>query len=235
MYSGGLDSILSMAKLIHSGYKVLLVHFDNGCAVSNGAEVLRARQLEQHFGIDTVEYIGKISTLVRFRDNELEIANMTLSQIKEMYGECTISQIRCLNCRSAMYYEAIRYCLENNISYIAEGARKSQLFSIEQPQMIEAYKNLLKEFGIELLLPVYDLDNDIEREENLLFYNILPTPGEDWCILGMPLTEPVSEEITDAIKNIFEKNIEPKYVKQLKKKSSIPQVAHNCERRIEYI
>lgn len=234
MYSGGLDSILSMAKLIHSGYKVLLVHFDNGCTISIGNEVLRAKQLEEAFGIDNVEYIGKISTLAGFRNNELEIANMTFSQIKENYGECTISQIRCLNCRSAMYREDIKYCLENNIKYIAEGARKSQLFSIEQPKMIESYKRLLSEFGIDLLLPVYDLDSDLERENELLFYNILPIPGEDSCILGIPLKEPVSDEITDTIVKIFENNIQPRYIKELKGKSLIPQLVHKCDRNIQY-
>lgn len=39
MYSGGLDSILSMIRLISDGYKVLLVHFDNGCSISIGLEV----------------------------------------------------------------------------------------------------------------------------------------------------------------------------------------------------
>ncbi len=36
MYSGGLDSILSMARLIRDGYKVLLIHFDNGWTISTG-------------------------------------------------------------------------------------------------------------------------------------------------------------------------------------------------------
>ena len=51
-----------------------------------------------------------------------------------------------------MYHEAIRYCLLNDVHFIAEGARKSQLFSIEQPKVIEGYRKLLNEFGIELLL-----------------------------------------------------------------------------------
>lgn len=235
MYSGGLDSILSMVKLIYSGYKVLLVHFDNGCTISIGDEVKKAEEFEQRYGTHNVEYIGKISNLVSFRENELEISNLTFSQIQELYGDCTISQIRCLNCRSAMYYEAIRYCLENNIKYIAEGARKSQLFSIEQPQMIKAYKNLCKKFDIELLLPVYDLDDDLKRIYELMDYGVLPFPGEDSCILGMPLTKPVAENLTDTVRNIFEKNIEPRYIKELKLNNKPPQMVHKCSGRIEFI
>ena len=49
MYSGGLDSILSMARLISQGYKVLLVHFDNGCSISTGIEVERALKFENRY------------------------------------------------------------------------------------------------------------------------------------------------------------------------------------------
>ena len=167
MYSGGLDSILSMVRLISEGYKVLLVHFDNGCSISTGFEVERALNFENGYGKDTVEYIGKLTIVPYFRDNERQFANMSFSELQDRYGNTTISQIRCLNCRSAMYHEAIRYCLMNNVHVIAEGARQSQLFSIEQPKLIEGYKKLLNEFGIELLLPVYDMKDDLHKENEL--------------------------------------------------------------------
>ena len=50
MYSGGLDSILSMARLVSQGYKVLLVHFDNGCSISTGLEVERTMKFENGYG-----------------------------------------------------------------------------------------------------------------------------------------------------------------------------------------
>lgn len=234
MYSGGLDSILSMVRLIAKDYKVLLVHFDNGCSISIGLEVERAKEFEKRFGIDSVEYIGKITTIPEFRNNEREVANIPFSRMQTDYGDCTISQIRCLNCRSAMYYEAILYCLNNNIKYIAEGARKTQLFSIEQLKMIKAYRKLLEEFGIELLLPVYDLDNDFYKENELMLWGIVPTPSEDKCILGMPLNEVVPEEQTNTIKKIFERNIKPRYVKKLKKHPLPQQTIYKGSGRIEF-
>lgn len=140
---------------------------------------------------------------------------MSFKYILDNYGDCTISQIRCLNCRSAMYYEAIRYCLENDIKFIAEGARKSQLFSIEQPEMIDSYKELLKEFGIELILPVYNLDDDWERECEVGRYGIISVSGEDKCLLGMALNERVPLEQTMTVKKIFDEFIKPRYVKKL--------------------
>ena len=159
---------------------------------------------------------------------------MPFSEIKEKYGDTTISQVRCLNCRSAMYHEAIRYCLLNDVHYIAEGARKSQLFSIEQPKVIEGFRQLLNEFGIELLLPVYDLKDDWSKENELLLYGIIPSASEDKCILGMPLDEPVPEYQTDAIFKMFEEKIKPRYVKELKKQLEEPQYPFKGKGRIEY-
>lgn len=234
MYSGGLDSILSMAELISNGYKVLLVHFDNGCSISTGYEVERAMRFERGFGKDKVEYVGKITIVPAFRDNEIEIANIPFSVISSIYGDTTISQVRCLNCRSSMYYESLKYCLINDIHFIAEGARKSQLFSIEQPKMIQGYKELLNEFGIELLLPVYELEDDWIRENELMMYGILPSASEDKCILGMPLNELIPEHQTDAIYNLFEEKIKPRYIKNLKKKHIVPQCISKEKGRYEF-
>ena len=234
MYSGGLDSILSMARLIRDGYKVLLIHFDNGCTISTGLEVERALSFEDGYGKDIVEYVGKLTTVPLFMDNEKQIANMSFSELQDRYGDTTISQVRCLNCRSAMYHEAIRYCLLNDVHYIAEGARKSQLFSIEQPKLIEGYRQLLEEFGIELLLPVYDLEDDWTKENELLLHGIIPSASEDKCVLGMPLEEPVPENQTDAISRMFEENIKPRYVKELRKKLDIPQYPYKGKGRYEF-
>ena len=194
-----------------------MLHFDNGCSISLGYEDLKAHELEKIFGKEKIEYIGKITVVPAFRQNELEIANMTFKDIMDKYGNTTISQIRCLNCRSAMYHEAILYCLNNDIHYIAEGARKSQLFAIEQPQVISSIKELLEEFNIELILPVYDLNNEWDKENELMLNNINPIPGEDKCLLGMPLDNEIPEDEILSIKNIFDTNIKPRYVEELKK------------------
>lgn len=217
MYSGGLDSILSMVRLVNLNYKVKLIHFDNGCNISIGMETKRAKYFQEKYGKDKVEYVGKISTISAFRENERILSNIPFSEIQNQYGDCTINQIRCLNCRSAMYYETIIYALRNNIKYIAEGARKSQLFAIEQPIMIKAYKELLREFNIELLLPVYELKDDFRRDNELLRYGIVPVPSEDKCILGMPQEKELPDNQINTINNIFTEEIKTRYIKSLKK------------------
>lgn len=229
MFSGGLDSMLSAIRLIKAGYKVLLINFNNGCSLITGMVYDRALELELVFGKNRIEYIGNMHNAASFRENEYEVANMSFRYILDNYGDCTISQIRCLNCRSAMYYEAIRYCLENDIKFIAEGARKSQLFSIEQPEMIEAYRALLEEFGIELILPVYDVENEWDKENEIWRYGIVPTPGEDKCLFGMPLNEKVPLEQTMTVKNIFDNHIKPRYVRKLTK-GDLPPIRISRER-----
>ena len=223
MYSGGLDSILSMARLVLADYKVLLVHFDNGCSKSIGLEVDRALYFQSKQGKDAIEYVGKITTVPEFRNNIRAIANIPFSEMIKRYGDTTYSQLQCLNCRAAMYYEAIKFCEKNDIHFIAEGARKSQLFAIEQPQVIEVFRRLLAERGIELLLPLYEDDNDFSRESELIMYGIAPIPSEEKCLLGMPLDEKVAEEHTRAIARILEEEIVPRYIKELKSPYRPPQ------------
>lgn len=234
MFSGGLDSILSVVRLIKDGYNVKLINFDNSCTLVSGLVYDKALELEKHFGIDVIEYLGSTSTVALFRENELMTSNMSFRYILENYGDCTTSQIRCLNCRSAMYFEAIRYCLENDIKFIAEGARKSQLFAIEQPNMIDAYKSLLKEFGIELLLPVYDLEDDFAKENEIWRFGIVPAAGENKCLLGMPLKESLSLEQVDAVVNIFNKHIKPRYVRTLRKNNLPPQRIYKTREGVKF-
>ena len=84
MYSGGLDSILSMVKLIYSGYKVLLVHFDNCCTISIGDEVKKGDPLGYFLfgGSDIVvifeknvelKLIGKINEHILMGENYAEL------------------------------------------------------------------------------------------------------------------------------------------------------------------
>lgn len=222
MYSGGYDSILSMFKLMNFGYNVLLVNYDNGCEISNGYEVKQAMKYQEKY-YPKIEYIGKITTVTGFMYNNRLTDNIPMNEMVEKYGNTTISQIRCLNCRSAMYVESIKYCLDNNIHYIAEGARKSQLFSIEQPPVIESYKKLVNEYGLELLLPVWDLEDDFDKETLIMGYDdnrggaTLWGKSESKCVLGIPLEEAVPEEYTNTIKKLLEELIIP-----------------DCRRQIEY-
>ena len=62
MYSGGLDSILSCIRLVNDGYKVYLIHFDNGSSIGTERIQIGANRLMKRFK-DQVEFLGIASTV----------------------------------------------------------------------------------------------------------------------------------------------------------------------------
>ena len=65
MYSGGLDSFLSCVRLVNQGYKVYLLHFDNGSTIGTENIQIGAERLQKMYK-DKVEFLGIASTAARF-------------------------------------------------------------------------------------------------------------------------------------------------------------------------
>jgi len=61
-----------------------------------------------------------------------------------------------------MYILSMIICKQKNINWVVDGARKSQLFAIEQDKMIKEFQKLFKEFNLEIIFPVLDEQNDFE-------------------------------------------------------------------------
>lgn len=221
LYSGGLDSVLSACRLVCSGYKVHLIHFDNGSSIGSERVLEGAKHLEETFG-EKIDYLGVIpiiGTVNRFK----KIENQKFSQIAKEFGNLSISQYQCLLCRSAMYYNALGIALENGYSFIAEGARISQKFAIEQTPMINEYRALLNNYGIELLTPVIELDDDYQRTLEISYYGLPICAYEAKCFLGYPIDEenPVSDEVVSDTVEFFRKFILPEIDKLMNDKYSI--------------
>ena len=90
-----------------------------------------------------------------------------------------------------------------NIKYIAEGARKSQLFAIEQQELINEFKNLCNKYEIELLTPVIDLDDDYQKENELLDNGFLPIANEGKCLLGYQMDRELTKKEIEDIKKFY--------------------------------
>lgn len=67
-----------------------------------------------------------------------------------------------------MYTYTIELARKMNLKYIAEWARKSQLFAIEQEELLNEFKKLCQKYNLELLTPVFDVENDFEKENEIL-------------------------------------------------------------------
>ncbi len=210
LYSGGLDSMLSACYLVVRGYHVNLIHFDNGSSIGTENIIKGAKKLEERFGSESITYLGIVPIVGVIRRFH-KIENLKFSEVTELYGNTTISQYQCLTCRSAMYYYAAMIAREKGISIIAEGARKSQQFAIEQPPMMEEYQKFLNKNGLTLLTPVYQLEDDYERGCQLECFHLEEIAYEGKCLLGHPLEKehPVDEEVIDATVKIFQEMILP--------------------------
>ena len=200
LFSGGLDSFLTAIKLIHSGHHVKLISFNNGSILNIERVFGEATRLVSVYGKNQIEHIGiySVSSWKARLLNEFKYSRP--KDLIDKYANMPIYQLECLCCHTAMYIYAIAYCRSHNISILAEGARISQGFIVEIPEMVKMYKSICIEHGIELKLPVLNIPNDDERALELSEYNFVPKVFEPQCTLGIPLKRPMSqEEINDTI------------------------------------
>ena len=204
MYSGGLDSLLSCIRLINDGYKVYLIHFDNGSTIGT-ENIYEGIKLNLDKYKDKVEYIGVASTAGLFRDYRglIDIENISFEELSLKYPGVSISQYRCLMCRMAMYTYSIALAKSLGIECIAEGARRSQLFGIEQRELLEEFTDLCRKYNINLLLPVFDLEDDMVRENEILRNGIVPVAYESKCLLGYPMNKELTQEQVDSLRNMY--------------------------------
>ena len=222
LYSGGKDSMLSAMLLIEQGYQVYLIHYDNSLEIGSNNVKNGFKRLEKKYGSDKIKYIGVKKTSGIFRELIREFYNLKTNEISKKYGEISISQFNCLACRLSMYIESIIICKQLNISHVADGARNSQLFAIEQDKMLNLFKSLFEKYSIKLLLPVKNLKDDFEEKNEFLVRGIIPKVNESQCLIGMPLnSNKVDEDIVNTSVKIFNSLFVPKIDVLVKKYANI--------------
>lgn len=207
MLSGGRDSFLATCRLLDSpnNYSVKMVTYDNGCSYQSGNAKMVAERIIQQYGAQRAEYLGvyKIGGIIR--EFFFPYFNLKPEEQMKLFAGLTPSQFHCLICRTSMYIYSVWLCKKYGISYLAEGGRKVQQFVVELPGMIkERYPAMLKRENIELLLPVYELEDDWERDNELLRRNFLCKSYEAKCMVGVPIRGSVDESVIEGVHNYFD-------------------------------
>ena len=204
LFSGGKDSLLSTILLIEQGYKVKLVHYDNMCSIGCSNVKKGYIRLVKKYGCDKVEYIGVKNISGSFRKFINIMYNMHISEIKEKYGNISISELNCLACRLSMYIASIIICQKMHIKYVADGARNSQLFAIEQDLLLERFKSFFEKYNIKIEFPLKDFKDDFELKNQLLIRGFVPKTIEPQCLLGMPISnKDLTNEIIESTAKIL--------------------------------
>lgn len=210
LYSGGRDSTLSAVRLLNEGYNVHFIHFDNGHMLDQDKPYLTFQEMfekEERFYFDYELSSVDIRKLFEeyFRNLPIELINNVE----------ILSEIRCLSCRMAMYTKVIQIAKEKGYKYIAEGARISQKFMLEQLPIIERLKELALSQGIELLFPVLYVEDDQMEIEELLSNGYSSKTWESKCLIGKPAKDK-NEAEEDMIINYYDEVLEPAIQKKLK-------------------
>lgn len=222
LFSGGKDSFLATLLMIEKGYKVNLVTYENSCGLMTKNSLHGAKRILKKYGDEKVNIIGIQKIEAIFREFLYPYYNLTTSEILKEYGEVPISQFNCLSCRVAMYVMSIILCKKYNINTVVDGARKSQLFAIEQPEVLSKFKDLFNSYGLDILFPLEDIEDNYEIKNELLIRGFVPKTLESQCLLGMPLKDTdINKDIIQSIVNIYEKLIEPQAKKLIDKYKDI--------------
>ena len=211
LYSGGKDSTLAAIRLYRSGYNVHFIHFDNGHMLDQDKPYLTFLET---FNKDKDYYFDYSLSSVDIKDLFDEYYNEWSSKIS--YDKELDSEIRCLSCRMAMYTKVIQIAKERGYKYIAEGARISQKFMLEQLPITQRLKDLASSHGIKLLLPVLYVDDEQKEIEELLENGHSSKTWESKCLIGRPAKDK-TEEDEQVIIDYYDKIIEPNVQKKLKK------------------
>lgn len=219
MLSGGRDSFLSACRLLESdeNYHLKMVTFDNGCSYRSSDAKYVADRIISKYGLERAEYLGvyKISSVIR--EFFSPYFNMKPSEQHEEFHGMTPSQFHCLVCRTSMYIYSIWLAMLNNAEYIAEGGRKDQKFVIELPGMAEIrYPALVESVGIKLLLPVYHLDDNWARDNELIARGYQCKSLEPKCLIGFPENNSVDQSVIDGVHayydNVILRQIEKRHL-----------------------
>lgn len=210
LYSGGRDSTLAAIRLYNAGYNVHFIHFDNGYMCDQDKPYLTFKEMfnkEKEYYFDYE--LSSIDVKSLFEEYFNSLSNDLINDPN------LVSEIRCLSCRMAMYTKAIKIAKERGYKYIAEGARISQKFMLEQLPITTRLKELTSSYGIKLLFPVLYVDDDQKEIDELLANGYSSKTWESKCLIGKPAKDK-SDEDERIIVDYYDSVLQPTIQKKLK-------------------
>lgn len=224
MLSGGRDSFISACRLLDSdeNYVVKMVTYDNGCSVHSYDASEVAKRIISKYGEERASYLGVYSVAGIMREFFFPYYNMKPEDQMKTFKGLTPSQFHCLICRTSMYIASIWLAWHEGAEYIAEGGRKDQEFVIELPGMAqERFYKLTESAGIHQLLPVYEMSNDWERDNELIQRGFVSKSLEPKCLIGCPVCGSIDDEVIEGVHAYYDEII----LKQIEERGLLTQEA----------
>lgn len=206
MYSGGKDSTLAAIRLVKAGYNVYFIHFDNGSMRDVDKPYLTWKK---SFANYEGYYFPYEYSSVNVESDFKHFFSDWISRYDDTLEDGTItSEVRCLACRASMYLRAIKIAKKEGFKYIADGARISQKFMLEQIPMTTRFRELANSQGIEVLYPVLDLTYDKAKKQEIMDAGFSAKSWESKCLLGRGAMDKTPSD-EDEILSYYDDKIKP--------------------------
>lgn len=158
LFSGGTDSTLTAALLQESFEIIHLITYDRFGFHSTDNTGLQTQLLKDKYGderfIHTILNVDKLFKHISY-ENYFE-------NIKK-HGLFNLST--CGLCKLSMHVRTIKYCIDNEVFFVADGA--NQAMSMEPAQMkpvIDEMKNMYAHFGITYFNPVFNMEGPEDKD-----------------------------------------------------------------------
>lgn len=175
LFSGGLDSSLAVCKMIENGYRIELLHFDQGALISNNLVSIRYNELKKVY-YNCIRDINFFNVSGLFR-------RIALVSLEEDIKKYKVSLV-CVGCKLAMHVQSIIFCKKNELHCMADGSTERQKRYGEQREVtLNFLKNMYNEYGISYENPVYALDKK-EIKYGLFDRGMTIQPLEDTCLFS---------------------------------------------------
>ena len=157
LFSGGTDSTLTAALLQDKFDLIHLITYDRFgiFEVENSKE--NAKKLQEKYGKE--KFIHRI---INFDEVFKRISYEKYFKNLMKFGFMNLST--CGLCKLSMHVLTVVYCLENKVSYVADGANKGmEIFPAQMDTVLEQLRHMYGEFDIEYTNPVFDFDAPPEK------------------------------------------------------------------------
>lgn len=157
LFSGGTDSTLAAAILEKNFQIIHLVTYNRFGFHATDNTATQVMALQEKFGKERFEHVViDVDKLFEYVSYENYFQNLI------RHGFFNLST--CGLCKLSMHVRTIKYCLDHDIHFVADGA--NQAMSMEPAQMkpvIDEMKKMYSHFGIAYFNPVFDLEGPEDK------------------------------------------------------------------------
>ena len=158
LFSGGTDSTLTAAMLQENFEKVHLVTYDRFGFHATDNTAVQTQALKEKYGEDRfVHTFLNVDKLFQHVSYENYFENI------KKHGLFNLST--CGLCKLSMHVRTIKYCIDNDVYFVADGA--NQAMTMEPAQMkpvIDEMKRMYAHFGITYFNPVFEMDGPEDKD-----------------------------------------------------------------------